>query len=72
MVCRSWRNQTERTPKGEIDIPSLAGSLETRVCPQAGWITIATTAASISGATRFFKIGLRRDISCSASSPPWS
>src|SRR5271165_4135373 len=31
---------------------------------EAGWsIAIATTAASISGSTRFFKIGLRRDIS---------
>jgi len=27
-----------------------------------GW-PVATTAASISGATRFFRIGLRRDIS---------
>jgi hypothetical protein len=73
MVCRSWRSQTERTPNGEIDIPCLASSLETRVWPQAGWsIAIATTAASISGATRFFQTGLRRDNSCSASSPPLS
>src|SRR5271165_1144494 len=67
MVCSSWRSQTERTPKGEIDIPCLASSLEARVWPQAGWsIAIATTAASISGSTRFFRIGLRRDSSCSA------
>ena len=31
MVCRSWRSQTERTPKGEIDIPCLANSFDTRV-----------------------------------------
>jgi hypothetical protein len=51
MVCRSWRSQTERAPNGEIDIPCLASSLDTRVWPQAGWsIAIAITAASISGA----------------------
>ena len=64
MVGRSWRSQTERTPKGEIVSPCLASSFDTRVWPQAGWsIAIATTAASISGSTRFFRIGLRRDIS---------
>jgi hypothetical protein len=48
----------EWTPNGEI-----AGRLVDRH---------PTTAASISVATRFFKIGLRRDNSCSASSPPLS
>ncbi len=32
----------------------------------------ATTAFSISGATRFFRMGLRLEISCRASSPPLS
>ena len=64
MVCRSWRSQTERTPKGEIDIPCLANSFDTRVWPHAGWsIAMAATAAAISGGARFFRIGLRRDIS---------
>ena len=31
-----------------------------------------TTAALVSGATRFFNNGLRRDNSCNASSPPLS
>ena len=45
-------------------IPCLASSLATCVCPQAGWsIAMATTASSIAGATRFFRIGLRRDSS---------
>ena len=35
MVCRSWRSQTERTPKGEIVSPCLASSLEIRVWPHA-------------------------------------
>jgi len=73
MVVRSWRCQTQRTPAGEIDRPRLASSLATRSWPQAGWSTaIATTAASMSGAVRFFKMGLRRLISCKASSPPLS
>jgi hypothetical protein len=64
MVCRSWRSQTERTPNGETEMPCLASSFETHVWPQAGWsIAMATTAASISGSTRFFRIGFRRDIS---------
>jgi hypothetical protein len=47
--------------------------LETRTCPQVGCsIASATTAASISGATRFLRIGFLRLISCSASSPPLS
>ena len=33
---------------------------------------ISTTAFSIAGSTRFFSIGLRRVISASASSPPFS
>jgi len=42
----------------------LASSFDTRVWPQAGWSTaMAATASSISGSTRFFRIGLRRDIS---------
>src|SRR5205814_6131603 len=46
---------------------------ETRTWPQAGCsIAIATTASSISGDVRFFRIGLRRLISCNASSPPLS
>src|SRR6476646_5278842 len=56
MVVRSWRCQTQRTPAGEIDRPCLASSLATRSWPQAGWSTaIATTAASMSGAVRFFR-----------------
>jgi hypothetical protein len=31
-----------------------------------------TTASSTSGATRFFNTGKRREISCSAASPPLS
>ena len=64
-MVRSWRCQTQRTPAGEIDSPRLASSLETRTWPQAGCsIAISTTASSISGAVRFFRIGLRRLISC--------
>src|SRR5215831_7294461 len=46
---------------------------ETRTWPQAGCsIASATTACSISTGVRFFRIGLRRLISCNASSPPLS
>src|SRR6516225_7909135 len=44
-----------------------------RTWPQAGCsIASATTACSISTGVRFFRIGLRRLISCNASSPPLS
>src|SRR5437660_12572672 len=70
---RSWRCHTQRTPAGEIDNPRRFSASETRTWPQAGCsIAISTTASSISGAVRFFRIGLRRLISCSASSPPLS
>ena len=73
MFARSWRSQTPRTPNGEIDKPCFFSSLETRTWPQVGCsIAIATTAASISGATRFLRTGFLRLISCSASSPPLS
>ena len=60
MILQAW-----------LTLPScLASSFDTRVCPQAGWppdhspgVAMAATAASISGSTRFFRIGLRRDIS---------
>jgi hypothetical protein len=35
-------------------------------------MAISTTAASISGAVRFFRIGFLRLISCRANSPPFS
>ena len=64
---------TQRTPAGEMASPRLRSSLATRTWPKAGCSTAsATTAASISGATRFFSTGLRRLISCKASSPPLS
>jgi hypothetical protein len=45
----------------------------TRAWPQAGCSTaMATTAASISGATRFLRFGLALVISASANSPPRS
>ena len=70
---RSWRCQTQRTPAGEIDNPRRFSASETRTWPQAGCsIAISTAACSISGGVRFFRIGLRRLISCSASSPPLS
>jgi hypothetical protein len=59
LFARSWRNQTARTPNGEIDKACFFSSLETRTWPQVGCsIASATTAASISGATRFLRIGL--------------
>jgi len=73
MVRGSWRTRIERTPKGETSIPRFFSSLDARVCPQAGCsVAIATTASSTSGATRFFRFGLRRVISTSAISPPCS
>ena len=66
------RNQTVRTPNGEIDKPCFFSSLATRTWPQVGCsIASATAAASTSGATRFLRIGFLRLISCSASSPPF-
>ena len=56
---------------GEIDKPRRLSASETRTCPQAGCSTATvTTACSISTGVRFFSTGLRRLISCSASSPP--
>lgn len=73
VFARSWRNQTLRTPKGEIGKPCFFSSLEKCTWPQVGCsIPSATTAASIPGATRFLRIGFLRLISCSASSPPLS
>src|SRR6516165_6259041 len=70
---RSWRCHTQRTPAGEIDRPRRFSISETRTWPQAGCsVAIATTACSMSGAVRFFNTGLRRLISCKASSPPLS
>src|SRR5215469_13587516 len=66
---RSWRCHTQRTPAGEIDRPRRFSISETRTWPQAGCsVAIATTACSISIGVRFFRRGLRRLISCSASS----
>ena len=48
-------------------------SLDTRTCPNAGLsIAIPTTACSMCSSTRFFMTGLRREISCKATSPPCS
>ena len=70
---RSWRRHTQRTPAGEIDRPCRLSASDTRTWPQAGCsIAKSTAARSICGAVRFFKTGLRRLISCSASSPPLS
>src|SRR5208337_4311800 len=53
VLPRSWRCQTERTPKGEMESPRFLSSFETRTCPQLGWsMANSTTAFSISGATR--------------------
>src|SRR5262245_35778162 len=53
--------------------PEGRSSLATRTCPHAGSsIARSTTAVSTSGATRFFGIGLRREISASPASPPVS
>src|SRR5690606_31415249 len=47
--------------------------LATHTWPKAGLsIAISTTAFSIAGSTRFFSSGLRRVISASARSPPFS
>src|SRR5262249_32858429 len=70
---RSCRCHTQRTPAGEIDRTCRFTIADTRTWPQAGCsIAKSTTACSISGAVRFFNTGLRRLISCSASSPPLS
>src|SRR6516162_2541523 len=67
---RSWRCHTQRTPAGEIDNPRRFSASATRTWPQAGCsIASSTTASSISIGVRFFSIGLRRLISCNASSP---
>lgn len=72
-VSISCRSQMERTPPGEIRIPFLRSSLDTRTCPNAGLsIAICTTACSMCSSTRFFMTGLRREISCKATSPPCS
>jgi hypothetical protein len=64
---------TQRTPAGEIDRPRRFSASDTPTCPQAGCsIATATTAYSTSIGVRFFSTGLRRLISCSASSPPLS
>src|SRR5262249_34086706 len=56
---------------GEIDKPRRLSISDTRTWPQAGCsIAKSTAACSISGAVRFFNTGLRRLVSCSASSPP--
>lgn len=62
------RNQTVRTPNGEIDKPCFFSSLATRSWTSGRLLT----AASTSGATRFLRIGFLRLISCSASSPPYT
>jgi len=73
MVARSWRSQMQRTPKGETSVSRCFNSLAARAWPQAGCsMAIATTAASTSGAARFFRLGLARVISASARSPPFS
>jgi hypothetical protein len=55
-VSRPWRNRTLLTPQGEINTPLLRNSLAARSCPKAGYSSaVWTTAASISGATRFLK-----------------
>jgi hypothetical protein len=72
VFARSWRNQTARTPNGEIDKPCFFSSLETRTWPQVGCSIASATTASISGATRFLRIDLLRLISASATSPPLS
>ena len=67
---RSWRCQTQRTPNGEMDRPRWRSSFDTRAWPQVGCsMAISTTAFSISGSSRFFRIGFRRLISWRASSP---
>jgi hypothetical protein len=62
-----------RTPKGETSVPRFFNSFAARAWPQAGCsMAMATTAASTSGATRFFRFGFALEISTSASSPPFS
>src|SRR4029453_17138434 len=71
--ARSWRRHPQPPPAGEIDSPRRLSASETRTWPQAGGsIASATAASSISIGVRFFRIGLRRLISCNASSPPLS
>ena len=61
------------TPAGEIMSPCFRSSLATLTWPQIGCsVASSTTAASISGATRFFRTGFRRLISANAASPPFS
>ena len=73
IVGRSWRTHTQRTPAGEIVSARFASSFATRTWPHVGSaIASSTTAASTSGATRFFRTGCRFDSSCSAASPPAS
>jgi len=73
IVSRSWRNQMQRTPKGETSVPRFFSSLAALAWPQAGCsMAIVTTAASTSGEARFFRLGFARVISASARSPPFS
>jgi AspT/YidE/YbjL antiporter-like protein len=70
VVARSWRTP-QRTPAGDTIRSCFRSSFATRTWPHvASSIASATTAASISGATRFFRTGWRFDSSCSAVSPP--
>ena len=73
MFSRSWRCQIPRTPAGDTESPRPRSAFDTRSWPHAGCsIASATTASSISGATRFFSNGFERLISISAASPPLS
>src|SRR4029077_8423472 len=61
------------TPAGAHQHTRLRNSLATRTWPKAGCsMATATTASSISCATRFFSTGFLRLISCNASSPALS
>ena len=53
-VSRSWCCQTDRTPLGEINEPSLRNSLEPLCWPKAGLSSAIFN--SISGSTRFLGI----------------
>jgi hypothetical protein len=62
---RDLRCHTHRTLKGETERPRIFSSFETRTWPQAGCSSAnSTTACSIFGTTRFFRIGFWRLISC--------
>jgi hypothetical protein len=50
---RLRRNQTERTPKGEMKMLRLRNSLDTRTCPKAGCsMANAATAIAVASSTR--------------------